>query len=574
LPAGSSTLNADYNILLGVNTNQQVRGRIEASTDIVEWIEENFYIASGGKAVLPPHQKCLLRLMFTRGDNGRFPYTTIVWSTIKKSGKSATAAMVARWFAETQARYGEIYAIGNDAKQARDRSFAEVRRSLELTPGYLPGRRVLPGRWQVLEGSFKCMSTGSKIEALSLDARGEAGSAPALTIWTELWGFESTEAIRFWEELTPVPTLPDSIRYVETYAGYEGESLLLQTLYDRGLQGHQLTAHDLALAGASNRPGESYEELLSAFEETGGDPDEKVPVYVDDASGLCMYWDEGTAARRMPWQRGVLGDAYYTSQAATLTPRAYERLHENRWVGAESSFIPIELYDKCHDPSLGPLTFTTPIVVACDAAVSGDCFGIVAVSRHPVLGDNPALRAAKVWIPPPGGAIDFDEPEAFLRWLMVGGCALGHPPPVPERGGMSTPTVDAMRAGCPACQNGDRVPPHNVVHLCYDPFQLENMMQRFNREGLTWVKKFLQGNDRLVADRQLYSVIVSQRLTWNFSRPEDAVAMRSHIRNANAKLQRDDDSKMRLKKKSEKLKIDLAVAASMGISRCMNIIMS
>lgn len=544
------------------------------NNDIIEWGEANFYIKSGGRVLFHPMQKCCLRLILRRNARGKFPYTTVVWSQPKKGGKSATAGIVARWTAETQTRFGEIYAVGNDAKQARDRSFAEARRSVELTPGYLNGKNILPGRWQVQENKLRCTSTGSFIEALAVDARGEAGSAPSLSIWTEIWGIIDRAGLDFWNELTPVPTVADSMRWVETYAGFEGESELLYDLYQTGLGSRQLTAGELARAGASDRPGESYEELLLAFEETGGDEDAPVPVYVDEATGFAMLWDDGPQARRMPWQRGVDADDYYRQQYSTLRPAAAQRLHENLWVGSETSFVPMELWDRCHDPELGPLTPEIPIVVGVDAAVSGDCFGIVAVSRHPKRPDDPALRAAKVWVPPAGGSIDFDEPEAFLRWLCVGGCVLGHPPAPPAIGGMSTPTVDAMRASCGACNDHMMVGPHRVVHICYDPYQLENMMQRLNREGLTWIKKFLQGNDRLVSDAQLYSVIVTGRLSWNFANPEDAATMRQHIRNANAKLQKDDDSKMRLKKKGEKLKIDLAVAASMAIARCMKIIMS
>jgi hypothetical protein len=80
-----------------------------------------------------------------------------------------------------------------------------------------------------------------------VDAAGEAGGRPSLMIFTELWGFESAEALRFWEEMTVVPTLRDSIRLVETYAGYEGESELLFGLYDRVKQsGRQLTNGELA----------------------------------------------------------------------------------------------------------------------------------------------------------------------------------------------------------------------------------------------------------------------------------------------------------------------------------------
>lgn len=576
------------------------RGRTDralASTDIVEWGEENFYLPTGGKIMFAPHQKCILRYAFTRQADAHFIASTIIYSTIKKSGKSTVAGVVARWFAETQTRYGEIDAVGNDAKQAKERSFAEIRKSLEQTPGYQPGPRLLPARWRVLEQTLRCLTTGSFIAALALDARGEAGGAPALTIWTELWGLESEAGKRFWDELTPVPTLPDSIRYVETYAGYEGESELLYGLYVKGQEGRQLTAHDLAVAGSLNRhadgsrvsddwpyaqgdvrAGEAYEDLLNAFVEAGGEGDALVPIWVDENAGMLMYWDEGDVARRMPWQLGDEGDRYYREQASGLKPQAYDRLHRNYWTTSESAFVPIERWDACYDPNLPPLDPDTPIVISCDAAVSKDCFGIVAVSRHPQRHDDPAVRACRVWTPPKSGeGIDFDEPEAFLRFLMTGGCALGHPDPSES---FNPAKLREARAECPACRDGIRIPKHNVVQVCYDPYQLENMMGRFRREQLGWIKAFPQGQDRLVADSQLASVIMNGRLAHGENPREDdgreklhdQTPMRTHLRNANAKIQKNEDSKVRIVKKAEYLKIDLAVAMSQGVARILKLI--
>ena len=35
-----------------------------------------------------PHQREILRLAFSFDENGKLPYDTIIWSTIKKSGKT------------------------------------------------------------------------------------------------------------------------------------------------------------------------------------------------------------------------------------------------------------------------------------------------------------------------------------------------------------------------------------------------------------------------------------------------------------------------------------------------------
>lgn len=508
---------------------------VESKADPVKWIESNFYLGSTGQLVkLAPHQKCILRLALSRNKQGRFPYRAFVYSSIKKSGKSAIAGMIARWMAETQTRYSEIFCIGNDLTQARDRSFREVRESLESDPRYNRQRQQIPGKWGLKSAlTMTCTQTGTQIKAIAVDAKGEAGGKPAVTIWTELWGFEFDDALRFWDEMTPVPTVPDSFRLVETYAGYDGESTLLYGLYEMGLKGRQLTAHDLALAGQSDSPGESYEELLHAFKETDGEPTAKVPVWVNPNSSLFMYWDSGLNARRMPWQMGPEGEEYYRAEEAILPANTFRRIHLNEWVGAESQYVPIEAWDACYNPTeVMPLLEgdKTPIVLSVDAATTHDCFAIVAVSRHPTSREEVVVRAARKWDPAEeGGFVTYAEPEAFLREC----CAK-----------------------------------YNVIQITYDAFQLVDMMQRLVREGIAWCEPFSQAQERSRADRQLYDLIIHRRLHHR----EDAMGrapMREHLLNSNAKLQKDQDSTLRIVKKTSNRKIDLAVAMSMGVARCL-----
>lgn len=399
--------------------------------DLCDWMEGNFYVYRGhdsGLIVLALHQKAILRYALQRID-GDFPFSIIIYSTIKKSGKSTIAGAIAQWFAEVVTQHGSIYCVGNDARQARERSYEFVRQSIAAHPGFLPGKDVLPGQWECLANTLRCLKTGSKIEALAVDSRGEAGGQPALSIWTELWGFETTEALRFWDELTPVPTLPDSIRVVETYAGYDGESELLRNLYDTGMEGRQLTNGELALVAARDKEGEKYEDFLLAFTETGGNPEALVPIWVNENTGQFMYWDSGVVPRRMAWQQGEDGEKYYREREAQEPPKAFQRLHRNEWVGAESEFVPLESWDNCFDPDLQPLYpgDQTPLILGVDAASSGDCFAIVGVTRHPAFHNKPAMRFCHKWTPPRGGRINYDLPEIYIRLLCGGGCANGHP---------------------------------------------------------------------------------------------------------------------------------------------------
>lgn len=551
---------------LAARENREEAGVIQYQTDIADWSEKHFYIPRTMSPVkLPLHQKAILRYFFTRRENRHFPFQTVTYSTVKKSGKSTTAGIIGRYFAETQTHYGEIFTIGNDLEQAKDRSFKEIVRSLELTPGFNPSKETLPGRWSLHKLSMKCLLTGSTIKAIAVDAKGEAGGQQALTIWTELWGAENTEAKRFWDEMQPIPTVPDSVRLVETYAGYDGESELLHSVYDRGIEGKQLTAGELAeFVCREDVPGETFDDFVRCWHETNGDPTVLIPVWANTNAGVGMYWDSGLSARRMPWQHmfleqgsdicgmclrlrtehdiGVTANEYYSAAEAQGPPPAYRRLHLNEWVGAESAFVPMESWDHCgHIHKVTPLLDgeRTMLVLAADAAVTGDCFGILAVNRCPEDSQSVDIRAVRKWDPKDtGGVINLDEPEAF------------------------------MRAACKI---------NNVVQIAYDPFQLENTAQRLRKDGIAWLEPFNQAQDRLKADSQLYDLIMALRIHYSHAEncPEgvscncNIASLREHIANANAKMQLNEDSKLRIVKKTAGKKIDLCVCLSMAAARCL-----
>ena len=59
---------------------------------LVEWLEENFRIEDTGQPIqLMAHQKAVLNYAFTRLPNGRLPFTTVMYSSVKKSGKTTIA---------------------------------------------------------------------------------------------------------------------------------------------------------------------------------------------------------------------------------------------------------------------------------------------------------------------------------------------------------------------------------------------------------------------------------------------------------------------------------------------------
>lgn len=541
-----------------------------------DWVQARFYIPqTGSPAVLFPHQVAISRLMLTRDPETRkFPYSTLIYSTIKKSGKSTWAGMVMRWYAETGQRHSELFCLGNDKDQAKLRSFREIKRSLELDPNYQPGgdgNGRIPGQWIVQKETMRCLNSGTEIRALPIDPEGEAGGAPAFQCWTELWGAEQEAGRKMWDELTPVPTIPDSIRIVETYAGFLQDSLLLYELYERGLAGHQLTAGELA-----ERTGTE----LGTFHEAPN-ADDLVPIWENKAAGICMYWDGGVKARRMPWQQGAEGEQYYREQENALRAPAFNRLHRNEWVSDTENFIAPELWDACRIPEAEQELIKvpqpgdrTPCVLGVDAATTGDCFAIVLVSRHPQRPNDVLVRAVKVYDPREmGGVVDYSIPDKFIRFLCEGGHRSvidGSPHPKSHMAKEAWHETENP-GGCQLCaERLVNVEPLNIVQIAYDPFQLEKVMQDIRRDVNVWCEPFQQASARMVADRALYDMIMRRNIWHAGGGPgERDERLRGHVLNAGAKSSKDEDTKLRIIKTASHRKIDACVALSMAADRCL-----
>jgi hypothetical protein len=388
--------------------------------------------------------------------------------------------MVAAWMAANSGRYAEIYCLANDGKQRADRVLAAVKRANEL--GHL-GWHDKMTRVELPGGAF--------IEAIPVDPTGEAGANPTASFWSEMWGFRLSAKERLWSEFTIPPTrFGRAIRWVESYAGYTGESPVLEQLYHEGVE-----------------EGRAHPDLSD------------LPVWVNERARLFCYWDHEP---RMPWQT----DAYYQAEAALLHPLEFARIHRNEWVSPIGQAVPVEAWDRCHDPAMPPLTPGEPVVLGLDAGVSGDCTALVAVSRHPRYRDIAAVRAVEVWEPPAGGQMDY------------------------------TTTVEAsVRRWCKSS---------NVVCVVYDPYQLHKMATDLRREGLGWFEEFGQGAQRAIADKQLVDLIIARRMAHNGD-----PTLRQHVVNAAAKTE--NEKSLRFVKRSDKLKIDALVAASMATYQALRL---
>lgn len=353
--------------------------------DIVEWAARRFYVAeTGWPILLEPVQQTVLRLFFEQRENGRFKWQTGLYSTIKKSGKTTVAALVQQWACETWGRYKQIYHLGNKLEQAKERAFELTRKSIALSP--------FAYEWEVMATRLTYLPTKSFIKPLPVNAKGEAGANQCLTTWTEFHGYTYEEEERFYDEMQPVPTQWLSFRFVESYVGYEGESNLLQTLWDRALK-EGVRLHD------------------------------EYPIYGHEASGLIAYIDTGIEARRMPWQQGEEGTRYYSQQEAAERPINFRRLHLNEWVSSQNAFVPIELWDGLAITLEKRQALTRlPVVIGVDAAVSSDSTAVVAVTLYQ---DQVVELETRIFLPPQDGKMDYEKTlklalEAmFQRYAVV-----------------------------------------------------------------------------------------------------------------------------------------------------------
>ena len=220
-------------------------------------------------------------------------------------------------------------------------------------------------------------------------------------------------------------------------------------------------------------------------------------------------------------QAGNLAAGYTQQRRSTLSEAEARVLLEAAWeeTDTESRYLPsIIWWDGCQ-VVLPPLGASEPLVGAADAGVSDDSFGIVFVGAYQ---GGIAVRAILHYEPPEGGAIDFDQVEQDIRAF---------------------------------CRS------HNVIQLTYDSYQLHQMMTRLLNQGVVWTDPFSQGGDRLEADKALLDAMMGRSISH-----DGDSRLRTHLDNANRKL---DGGRLRIVKRTQRGKIDLAVALSMAHHRAM-----
>lgn len=266
---------------------------------------------------------------------------------------------------------------------------------------------------------------------------------------------------------------------------------------------------------------DTSELLLSLYEQAAKDEnklDDDLEIYADRRIRLFALWN---TTPRLQWQT----PEYYAQERSALAamPEEFERVHRNQWAeGGTERFLPsIALWDACRE-DLRPLDAHTPCILALDAGESNDTFATVIVSRHPKRPTSLAVRYARAYVPRPGETLDFDQIELDIREL---------------------------------CKK------YAVRELAYDPMLLGQMIRRLKQKPVTVYTPFPQGAARLEADKQLLDSILQRQIAHDGNRD-----LKEHIANADKKVD-GEGRKLRIVKRTETLKIDLAVALSMAAHR-------
>jgi phage terminase large subunit-like protein len=325
---------------------------------------------SGKPFVLSDAERQFLALAFVLDDNGRLKHPELVFGAIKKSGKTTLAAIVMlTMILLFGGRYAEGFCVANDLEQAQSRVFAIIKRIVECSP-------LLRGIAKITADRVTFPGLDATIIAIASDAASAAGANPTITCFDELWGYTSERSRRLWDEMVTSPARRISCRLTVSYAGFSGESVLLEELYKRGL----------------------------ALPEVGPS------LYAGD--GMLFAWHTEPIA---PWQT----PAWLEEMRRSLRPSAFARMITNEFVSSESAFVDLSAWDACVLPSVLPLREDkqTHIWIGVDASVKRDSTALVACSYNKNA-NCVRLVAHKTFTPSPSDPIDFEATveATVLEW--------------------------------------------------------------------------------------------------------------------------------------------------------------
>ena len=298
----------------------------------IEFIETVLYNPETGQPFkLLPAQRIFLEHALQIGDNGRLVYDEWIWSAPKKSGKSTFEAIVELTMTLLfGGAFPESYILANSLEQGKGRVYEMCCRIINASP-------LLVNEADITADTIRFPAFNAIIKALPSDAGSVAGTNAVCCGWDELWAIDNESGRRLWDETTPPPTRKIAMRLVVTYAGYDGQSVLLQELYRRGISQPQIG-----------------EDLFA------GD-------------GMITFWSHKPVA---PWQ-----DADWEKRMRRERASAYQRECLNEFAVSSAQFIDMSKWDKCVDENARPLPSAPhlPVFIGVDAGWLHDATAITVV---------------------------------------------------------------------------------------------------------------------------------------------------------------------------------------------------
>jgi phage terminase large subunit-like protein len=318
---------------------------------------------------LLPAERVFLEHALKRGDNGKLLYPELLYSCPKKSGKTTFAALVCLTIILLSSEaFPEATLAANDQEQAMGRVFEMCRRIVAASP-------LLKREAKITQDKITFPAFNAIISAIPASFAGAAGGNQNISIFDEAWAYTSERSRRLWDELVPPPTRKIACRLTVTYAGFEGESLLLEELYKRGLQ----------------------------------QPSVGKDLYAGD--GLLMFWSHEFIA---PWQ-----DEAWHAQQRRERPSAYQRQVLNEFAASSSQFVDMSAWDACVQPSLGVLPYSREhyIWVGVDASTKRDSTAICACTYDRKT-NTVRLANHRIFTPTATSPINFEDTveRTLLEW--------------------------------------------------------------------------------------------------------------------------------------------------------------
>jgi len=354
----------------GISREQRIKTRFDRwRADPIHFIETTLHDPETGKPFkLLDAEKQFLAQAFKFDDNGRLLYQELVFAAIKKSGKTGFAALfMLTMLLLFGGRFAEGYCIANDLEQAQSRVFQAIKRIVEASPLLKREARITADKI-----TFPAFHQAT-ITTVANDYAGAAGANPTISCFDELWGYVSENSRRLWDEMVPPPTRKITCRLTVTYAGFSGESVLLEELYKRGM----------------------------------AQPEVAPGLHAGD--GILLAWHHDPIA---PWQT----PQWLAEMRRSLRPNQFLRMIENRFVTSESSFVDIEKWDLCTDRDVSPIVTdkSLAVFIGVDASVKHDSTAIVAVTRLDDL--RVRLVTHRIFQPSPDAPLDF---EATIEETLI-----------------------------------------------------------------------------------------------------------------------------------------------------------